>query len=122
VIRPGYLSNQDVSAHLRAADIAVLPYVDGASPRRGSLLACATNGLPIVSTEPVSRAVADAVLAVPAGDASALSAAVLDLAEDSARLSSLKAGSAALTESCSWPRIARQHLEIYRELGCTSKA
>ena len=65
IVRPGFQSAAEVSAYLQAADVAVLPYVDGASPRRGSLLACAEHGLPIVSTQPVSRAVADAVFGVP---------------------------------------------------------
>src|SRR5205085_8436561 len=47
LIRPGYLQPEALSAHLLAADVALLPYADGASPRRGSLLACAEHGLPI---------------------------------------------------------------------------
>ena len=65
VVRSGFLSAEAVSAYLLAGDVALLPYVDGASPRRGSLLACAEHGLPIVSTLPASAAVADAVLPVP---------------------------------------------------------
>jgi polysaccharide biosynthesis protein PslF len=115
VRRTGFLEPPALSAHLLAADVALLPYADGASPRRGSLLACAAHGLPIVSTRPASRAVADAVLAVSA-DAQLLSEAVLRAAHDRAPL---RAGAAALAERCSWGRIAEQHLAMYRALCST---
>jgi glycosyltransferase involved in cell wall biosynthesis len=41
VLQTGWLPSDQLSAHLLAADMAVLPYADGASPRRGSLIACA---------------------------------------------------------------------------------
>jgi glycosyltransferase involved in cell wall biosynthesis len=48
----GHCPPSDVSAHLLAADIAALPYADGASFRRGSLLAALAHGLPTVTTWP----------------------------------------------------------------------
>ena len=80
VVRSGFRSADAVSAYLLAGRRGAAAVRDGASPRRGSLLACAEHGLPIVSTRPVSAAVADAVLAVPAGDARALGEAVLRVA------------------------------------------
>jgi glycosyltransferase involved in cell wall biosynthesis len=116
VVQTGYLEPAHLSAHLLAADVAVLPYIDGASPRRGSLLACAEHGLPIVSTEPVSEAVADAVYAVPPHDAHRLAEAVLAVASDPALAQRLRTGSAALAQRTSWQAIARQHASIYGEL------
>jgi len=116
LIRTGFLAPGDVSAHLLAADVALLPYRDGASPRRGSLLACAEHGLPIVSTLPASASVADAVLAVPPDDVTGLAAAVLRVAEDAALVARLRASSRALAERVSWPRIADQHAAIYRQM------
>jgi N-acetylglucosaminyl-diphospho-decaprenol L-rhamnosyltransferase len=46
----GYLEPQEVSAALLSADIAVLPFADGASFRRGSLLAVLEHGLPLITT------------------------------------------------------------------------
>jgi glycosyltransferase involved in cell wall biosynthesis len=115
LIKTGYLQPSGVSAHLLAGDVALLPYADGASPRRGSLLACAEHRLPIVSTLPVSSAVGEAVLAVPA-DPEALAAAVLRVADDAPLAARLRAGSAALAERASWPRIAERHVALYARL------
>ena len=48
----GHSPDAEVSAHLLAADIAALPYADGASFRRGSLLAALAHGVPTVTTRP----------------------------------------------------------------------
>ena len=48
----GFTGEAEVSANLLASDIAVLPYRDGVSFRRGSLMAALAHGLPVVSTEP----------------------------------------------------------------------
>jgi glycosyltransferase involved in cell wall biosynthesis len=115
VLRPGWLPPAELSAYLLAADVALLPYVDGASPRRGSLLACAEHGLPIVSTQPVSPAVAAAVRAVPLAPAD-LAHAVLEVAQTPALADTLRAASRALASNMSWSRIAEQHIAIYEHL------
>jgi glycosyltransferase involved in cell wall biosynthesis len=53
VIITGYCPADQVSGHLLAADLAALPFSDGASFRRGSLLAALAHGLPTVTTRPV---------------------------------------------------------------------
>ena len=55
VLWTGFSSAAQVSAHLLAADVGVLPYRDGASFRRGSFLALLAHGLPIVSTVPAVK-------------------------------------------------------------------
>ena len=44
--------DSEVAADLNACDLLVLPYVDGASPRRGTLMAGLANGCAIVTTTP----------------------------------------------------------------------
>ena len=47
----GYLEPRQVSAALLSADMAVLPFADGASFRRGSLLAVLEHALPLITTQ-----------------------------------------------------------------------
>jgi glycosyltransferase involved in cell wall biosynthesis len=112
VLRTGWLPPRELSAYLLAGDVALLPYADGASARRGSLLACAAHGLPIVSTVPAGREVAPYVDARTA-DPSELAGAVVRAWHDP---SPLRAASHALAEAVSWPRIASLHLDIYERL------
>lgn len=115
VLRSGWLEPPDLSAHLLAADVALLPYRDGASARRGTLLACAEHGLPIVSTRPAAPEVAAFVEAAPAEPA-ALAGAVLRLAADPVVAARLQASSRVLARQTSWPNIAAAHVRIYERL------
>jgi glycosyltransferase involved in cell wall biosynthesis len=115
-IRTGWLAPEALSAHLLAADVALLPYADGASARRGSLLACAEHGLPIVSTRPAAPEVAAAVHATDAS-AAALAEAVIRITADPALSRRLREASRALAARMSWPHIAAAHVAIYDSLA-----
>jgi glycosyltransferase involved in cell wall biosynthesis len=119
VLQTGWLPPEQLSAHLLAADIALLPYADGASPRRGSLLACAEHGLPIVSTRPAAPEVADAVHAVPP-DPHQLAEAVLHLAQTPSAAAHLRTAAQALAARTAWPLIASAHVQIYERLVTAS--
>ncbi|HEX2173569.1 MAG TPA: glycosyltransferase [Dehalococcoidia bacterium] len=122
----GTLSPRDVSAHLLAADVAALPYRDGASFRRGSLLATLAHGLPLVSTrgpDPLDREVLGAALRdrencrlVPPDDPAALAGVLTDLAADPTARAHLAAGAATLAEAFRWPAIAKQTAGLYEEV------
>jgi len=119
VVRTGWLPPEALSAYLLAGDVALLPYADGASPRRGSLLACAAHGLPIVSTQPASQAVADAVHAAPSTPPS-LAAAVLEVANDPSLRERLRVAAQGLATRTAWPAIAAAHIQIYEDLRLPS--
>lgn len=112
VIRTGWLPPSELSAYLLAGDVALLPFVDGASARRGSLLACAAHGLPIVSTLPAGSEVAPYIAAV-AQQAASLAEAVIHVWREPAPL---RSASQSLTDTVSWPRIAARHVAIYEPL------
>ncbi|HEX8966906.1 MAG TPA: glycosyltransferase [Chloroflexota bacterium] len=112
ILQTGWLPEPELSTYLLAGDVALLPYADGASGRRGSLLACAEHGLPIVSTQPAAAEVAPFILATRP-EAAVLSQAVLDAAADPVPL---RASSRALAQRASWSRIARAHVDIYDRL------
>ncbi len=113
VMRTGWLPPHELSAHLLAGDLALLPYADGASARRGSLLACAEHGLPIVSTQPATPEVAPFITAC-APEPSALVSAIGRIAEDPAPM---RAAARALAQQVAWPRIAEAHLGVYEQLA-----
>lgn len=76
ILASGGISDETAAAHLRACDLLVQPYPDGASSRRSSLLAGLALGMPILTTEgalsePLWRE-SGAVALVPAGDLKAM--------------------------------------------------
>lgn len=54
--RTGYTDLAAVSANLMAADVVVMPYRDGVSFRRTTLIAALRHGCPVVSTRPTDAA------------------------------------------------------------------
>ena len=83
---PGELPLDAVAAHLRACDVVVQPYPDGATTRRTTLMAALANGVPTVTTagghsEPF-WATTDAVAVAPAGNADRIAAAAFGLLDD----------------------------------------
>ncbi len=130
----GYLPPQQVSAALLSADMAVLPFADGASLRRGSLLAVLEHGLPLITTRQPRAAghrwsagsVPELVhgrnaMLVPVGDAQALALAVKQLASDDALRARLADGACQLARHFDWHRIAAMHLSLYGRL-CLAEA
>jgi glycosyltransferase involved in cell wall biosynthesis len=119
VIWSGYRPPDEVSALWQASDIAVLPYADGASLRRGTLLAAFAHGLPVVSTTPrvaveQLRDGENILLAAP-GDDRALAEQVIALINSPELRAKLSQGALRLAEEFSWSRIADQHLALYED-------
>ena len=123
----GYVTPEEVSAALLSADLAALPFLDGASLRRGSLLAVLAHGLPVITTTPqpvppsatpwpALRDGANALL-VPPGEAEALAAAIERLRSDPALSARLGAGGRALTAAFDWDHIAAQHLALFDRIA-----
>lgn len=124
----GFISNEEVSANLLAADCAVLPYREGASLRHGSLMAALAHGLPIISTRPsddmreagglfpVLRNGTSALL-VPPDDPTALAEAVTRVMSDPALRERLAQAALDLAREFTWDAIADRHIEMYRRLG-----
>ena len=127
VQRAGYGPPAAVSAALLSADVAALPFRDGASLRRGSLLATLAHGLPLVTTQPAptpptatawpALSAGHNTLLVPPADPTALAAALAQLAADAALRSRLAAGAQALAAQFSWPAIAARHLALFARIA-----
>jgi glycosyltransferase involved in cell wall biosynthesis len=121
VMWTGYTPPEEVSASFWSADVCVLPYRDGVSYRRGTLMAALAHGVPIVSTEP--RVSMDTlvqeqnILLVPADDPDATADAVERLAADSALRTRLAHGAGELAQDFTWERIAAQTAQLYVQLS-----
>jgi glycosyltransferase involved in cell wall biosynthesis len=110
----------------------VLPYADGASFRRGSLLAVLEHGLPVITTMPeadreASRessgqqewpelADGENAMLVLSGDAEGLASAIEKVAADAGLRARLAEGAAKVAQFFSWARIAGAHATLYRRL------
>jgi len=122
----GALPAAAVAAYLAASDLMVLPYRDGASWRRGSLLAALAAGAPTITTVPQAGYDAAGALPtltdgvevalVPPDDVQALAAAIGRLAADPASRARLAAGGRAIAARFDWPTIVNAHLELYANL------
>lgn len=118
VIETGFLPPEDVSAHLLASDICVLPYRDGASFRRGSLMAALEHGLCLVTTRPAESELVDGqncLLADPANPIN-LARIIDDLAGDEVTRRRLGFEAAKLGKRFGWPAIAEKHQALYLEV------
>ena len=117
----GFTGEAEVSANLLASDIAVLPYRDGVSFRRGSLMAALAHGLPVVSTEPAVplselRPNENMVLA-SVQSPTALAEGVAEVWRNSVMRQRLSQGAADLANLFTWESIARRHAEVYHDLA-----
>lgn len=120
VLWTGFVEAAQVSAHLMAADLCVLPYLDGASLRRGSLMAALAHGLPILSTQPLvetSELVdGENIALVPCDDLETLTSRIRKLLRDEGARRRLGEGARRLAENFTWDKIAQETEGLYRQL------
>jgi glycosyltransferase involved in cell wall biosynthesis len=98
-------------------DVLVMPYADGASLRRGTLMAGLANGCAIVTTIP-QMPLPDMHdgrdwLTVPPNDADATAQAVLRIADDPMLAETLRANARERSYLYRWENIAARHLSLY---------
>ncbi len=116
----GFVDDAAVSAHLLAADTVALPYRDGASYRRGSLMAALAHGCAIVSTQPRSDTPdlrdGEQARLVPPDDVPALVGALHELARNAALRARLSANARKLAQQFAWERIAARTADFFQSL------
>ncbi|MDX1688438.1 MAG: glycosyltransferase family 4 protein [Candidatus Promineifilaceae bacterium] len=116
-----FLPDEAVSAHMAAADVMVLPYRDGVSLRRGTLMAALAHGRPVVSTRPATPIPAlrhgkELWLAPPA-DADGLADAIRTVAEDDDLRQQLAVGAKQAAQQFTWDKIGRRTAAFLEELA-----
>ena len=116
----GFLSDTRVSSFLHSADMFVMPYQDGASLRRGTLMAVLAHGRPLITTEPTEPTPElvhrENVWLVPPGDAASLADAIQILGADSDLRQRLGADAAKTAGLFTWDQIAKSTVEFFAEL------
>ncbi len=116
----GYRPPEEIAWAFAAVDACALPYRDGASFRRGTLLAALAHGRAVISTLPrvpiPELRDGENILLVPLEDPAALAAAIRRVLEDPALRARLMAGARALAERFAWERIAAQVEEVFAAL------
>ncbi|KAB2673350.1 MAG: glycosyltransferase family 4 protein [Verrucomicrobia bacterium] len=120
----GYLKPGEVSACLHAADVLALPYVDGASERRTTLMAGLAHGVPIATTlgsnSGPTMSKADWLVASDVTERGAFVDNVLALLSDEARRKTVgAAGKVHHDAEYSWDVVARTLGNRMRESGIT---
>jgi len=116
----GELSEQDVADTLLGTDAYVVPYDEGASLRRGTLMAGFRIGVPIITTTPrypdPSLRPGETLLAVPPRSPAALATCIRDLLDDSGLQERLRQGVAGVGARFDWPAIAAECVAFVEQL------
>jgi glycosyltransferase involved in cell wall biosynthesis len=115
----GRETDDEVSLDLCSCDVLLMPYVDGASLRRGTLMAGLAHGCAVVTTtpqEPLPELIDGRdLLYVPVGNEGAAAEAVLRIASDQSLAATLRRQARAASAQFAWPEIARSHLCWYQQ-------
>lgn len=116
----GFVDDQRVSTFLNAADMMVMPYRDGVSLRRGTLMAALAHKRPLLSTMPQiptpELVHGENCWLVSVDDADALTQAVQTLWADPDLRAKLGNGATAVADLFTWDKIAVQTFDFFQEI------
>ncbi|MBN1680440.1 MAG: glycosyltransferase family 4 protein [Anaerolineae bacterium] len=116
----GFVDETAVSGHLMAADMIALPYRDGVSFRRGSLMAALAHGCVIITTYPevdMPDLRSDHhVRLIPPDSPTALALAIEDLADNPGLCTAMGQNAKKLAQEFTWDKIAERTAAYYETL------
>lgn len=115
----GFVEDDMVSANFLASDLTALPYLDGVSLRRGTLMAALAHGRAIITTHPETDApeLEDVVKTVPPANPDALAGAILSIWHDPKKREQLeRAAKQTNDDHFTWSSITRQTIEYFNRL------
>lgn len=116
----GFISDARVAAFLHASDIMVMPYQDGVSLRRGTLMAALANGRPLISTQPTTPTPelqnGENCWLIPPNDVDEVVQAIKTLAADPKLRTKLGQGAAEMASLFTWDKIAAQTVDFYNQV------
>jgi len=111
----GWMERDAYREELRAADVAVLPFVLVPSELPVSVIECIACGTPVIATDidGLPDAVGTAGVIVRSGSVAALAAAMRDLATDPARIGQLRVRCIEVRKNMlDWPGVGREWLRV----------
>jgi glycosyltransferase involved in cell wall biosynthesis len=112
----GFVEESEVSQYLRAADVVVLPFRDGASYRRGSLMAAIQQECAIITTYPTqgeSPFTSANMCLVPSDNPTALANAIQKLVTTPQLRIQLQSGVSQLKQLFDWQVIASAYERLF---------
>ena len=116
----GFQPDQRVSTFLHAADLMVMPYRDGVSLRRGTLMAVLAHGRPLLTTAPATPTPelvhGENVWLVAPDDAAGLATAVQTLIASPDLRAKLGLHAAQVADLFTWDKIAQETAVFLAEL------
>ncbi|MEL6403930.1 MAG: glycosyltransferase [Chloroflexota bacterium] len=119
VIWTGYVTETEVASYLQASDVVALPYRDGASFRRGSLMAAIQQGCPIITTKPtvpIPEFTPDNMLLITPEKPNTLAAAIQSLQKSPEKCKQLSEAITALHPHFDWERIVDETLAFFESV------
>lgn len=125
---PGVLPAEELSLYLRASHLVLLPFKDGVSTRRTTLMAALAHGRPVLglhghNTDDVLARARDAIVLTGAGDRAAFAHAAVELASDAHRMRSAgEAGRQLYESSFDWPVLAEKVASVIGPIVMTDGA
>ncbi|HKZ70165.1 MAG TPA: glycosyltransferase family 4 protein [Anaerolineales bacterium] len=125
IVRTGYLLPDETTKAFLACDLMAMPYMDGASFRRGTFMACLAHGLPTISTLPAvplpQLRDGENIRLVPPESPDALATAIRELAADLPVRTRLSGGALKLADQFTWDKIAERMGEFLTEILSITK-
>ncbi len=121
----GFVPDERVSAFLHAANVMVVPYRDGVSLRRGTLMAVLAHGRSLITTTPASPIPelvhGENVWLVPPDEPTALAAAVRIVLADESLQNRLGRGAAQVADLFTWDQIAAETAVFFQTILSVSR-
>ncbi len=116
----GFVDDVEVASYLHAADVVCLPYKDGASFRRGTLMAAIQQGCAIITTTPAvdipSFQQGVNMLLVPPDDPEALAEAIGNIMDNPQHLIHLREGTQKLKQHFQWDYIVAACIDHFQHV------
>ncbi len=118
VVWTGFLPEEEISTLFQLADLAVFPYDQPVSMRRGSLIAALVHGVPSITTGPAVQPLRnhENCLTLENNQPATIASVVNELLEHPELSKLIRSSALKLASNFDWTSIAQKHAEIYQSL------